>query len=99
MASLRETMMVRCSDVKMAVAMDEPMADLMVSQSGRSMAQSWAAMTALPTAETTEIDSAAVKAVTTDSSMVVRSVAMLGDQKAETKVCPWAERLDSMWEH
>jgi hypothetical protein len=99
MASLRETMMVRCSDVKMAVPMDAPMADSKVCQSGRSMAQSWAAMTARSTAETTEIDSAAVRAVLTDNSMVVRSVAMSGDQKAETKVYPWVVRLGCMWEH
>lgn len=99
MASLRETMMVRSLAVKMAVPMDAPMADSMVCQSGRSMVQSWAAMTALPTAETTEIDSVAVRAVLTDSSMVVRSVAMLGAQKAEMMVSPWAERLDCMWEH
>ena len=99
MASLRETMMVLRLDVKMAVAMDALMADSKVSQLGRSMAQSWAAMTARSTAETTEIDSVAVRAVKTDSSMVVRSVAMSGDQRAETKVCPWAERLGCMWEY
>jgi hypothetical protein len=99
MASLRETMMVHSLDVKMAVAMDAPMADSKVSQSGRSMAQSWAAMTAPSTAETTEIDSVAVRAVKTDSSMVVRSVAMLGDQKAGTTVASLVVHLDCMWEY
>jgi hypothetical protein len=99
MASMRETMMVLCLDVKMAVAMDALMADSKASQLGRSMAQSWAAMTALSTAETTEIDSVAVRAVLMDSPMVFRSVAMLGDQKAGTTVCPWVEHLGCMWEH
>ena len=89
-------MMVRCLDVKMAVAMDAPMADSKVCQSGRSMAQSWAAMTALPTAETTEIDSVAVRAVTADRSMVV---VILGDQKAEMTVALLVERLDWVRDH
>ena len=98
MASKKEMMMVRCLDVTMVVATDAQTADSMVCQSGRSMAQSWAAMMVLSTADTTEIDSAVVRAVMTDNSMVVRSVARLEDQKAETKACPWDEHLGCRWE-
>jgi hypothetical protein len=88
--------MVLCLGVKMAVAMGALMAASKVSQLGRSMAQSWAAMMAPPTADTTEIDSAAVRAVTTDHSMVV---VILGAQKAEMTVALLVERLDCVREH
>lgn len=84
---------------KLAKLMVPQMADSKVRQSGRSMVQSWAAMTALMTVESTEIDSVVARAAMTDSSMEVWSVAMSGAQKVGTTAYPWVEHLDCMWEY